>query len=182
AAFDVPDGAGDPAGVRGQQEGDGGGDVAGGADTAERVEAVEAVQGVVELVLGDEPLIQRGGDDGGGDRVDPDVVGGQFDREVLGQRVQPGLGEGVPRRRGGRDGLVGPHAADVDDRAAVALLDHAAGHGLGEEEDGPVQLQVGVVEGAVVVQERLGDEEPGRVDQQGGVGVLGGQLRLDGFD
>jgi hypothetical protein len=47
---------------------------------------------------------------------------------------------------------------------------------LAEEEDGAVQFEVGVVRGAVVVQERLEDEESGRVDQQGGVGVLVGQL------
>ena len=60
--------------------------------------------------------------------------------------------------------------------------DHAAGHGLGEEEDGPVQFGVGVVVGAVVVQERLGDEQPGRVDQQSRVGVIVGQLLADPFD
>src|ERR1700749_2431471 len=43
AAVDVPDRAGHPAGGRGEQEGDGVGQVAGGADPAERVEAVEAV-------------------------------------------------------------------------------------------------------------------------------------------
>src|SRR5256886_1320017 len=57
AAVDVPDRAGDPAGGRGQQEGDGVGQVAGGADPAQRVEAVEAVQGLVEPVLGDGPLV-----------------------------------------------------------------------------------------------------------------------------
>src|SRR6185312_7404772 len=55
APVDVPDGAGDPAGGRGEQEGDGVGQVAGGADPAERVEAVEAVQGLVQLVGRDEP-------------------------------------------------------------------------------------------------------------------------------
>src|SRR5205814_9851369 len=47
AAVDVPDRAGHPAGGRGQQEGDGVGQVTGGADPAERVEAVEAVQRLV---------------------------------------------------------------------------------------------------------------------------------------
>jgi hypothetical protein len=47
---------------------------------------------------------------------------------------------------------------DIPDGAAVALLDHAVDHCLGEEEDRPVQFEVGVVGGAVVVQERLGDE------------------------
>ena len=71
---------------------------------------------------------------------------------------------------------MGPHAADVDDGAAAARRDHAAGHGLGEEEDGPVQFEIGVVGGAVIVQEGLGKEKPGGVDQQGGIGVLIGQL------
>jgi hypothetical protein len=61
------------------------------------------------------------------------------------------------------------------------VRDHAAGHGLGEEEDRPVQLKVGVVGGAVVVQERLEDEQAHRVDQQGGVGVLLGQLPAHPF-
>src|SRR5262249_25214264 len=50
-----------------------------------------------------------------------------------------------------------------------------------KEEDRPVQLKVGVVGGAVVVQERCGDEEARRVDQQGGVGVLVGQSPANPF-
>jgi hypothetical protein len=76
AAVDVPDGAGDPTGRTREQAGDGVGQVAGRADPAERVEVVEAVQGLVELVLVDEPLVDRGGDDGRGDRVDPDLMRG----------------------------------------------------------------------------------------------------------
>ena len=57
AAVDIPDGAGDPAGGRGEQEGDGVGQVAGGAGPAERVEGVEAVQGRLELVGRDELLV-----------------------------------------------------------------------------------------------------------------------------
>ena len=59
-----------------------------------------------------------------------------------------------------------------------ARVDHAAHHGLGEEEDRPVQLQVGVVDRAVVLQEGLGDEEARRVDQQGRIGVMVSQLLL----
>src|SRR5436190_21252548 len=103
AAVDVPDGAGDPAGGRGQQEGDGVGQVAGGAGPAERVQAVEAVQGLHELVGRYEPLVDRGGDYGRCDRVDPDVVGAELDGQVVGQRVQPALGQRVTLRRGGRD-------------------------------------------------------------------------------
>lgn len=47
-------------------------------------------------------------------------------------------------------------AVDIPDVAAVALLDHAVDHCLGEEEDRPVQFEVGVIGGAVVVQKRLG--------------------------
>jgi hypothetical protein len=60
ASVDVPNGAGDPARGRGQQERDGVGEVAGGADPAERMEAIEAVEGLVELVLRDELIVYRG--------------------------------------------------------------------------------------------------------------------------
>src|SRR5262249_39755780 len=99
----------------------------------ERMEAVEAVQGLVELVLGDELLVDGRGDDGGCDRVDTDVVRSQLDRERVRQRVQPAFARRVAGRRGRRDALVGPHAADVDDRAALALLDHPADDRLSEE-------------------------------------------------
>src|SRR5262249_29303820 len=135
-----------------------------------------------ELVLGDEAFVEGGADDGRGHCIDPDPVRGQLHGQVTGESVQAALGQRVPRGRGGGDGLVGPHAADVDDGPALAARDHAAGHGLGDEEDRPVQLEVGVVGGAVVVQERLGDEEARRVDQQGGVGVLVGQLPAYPFD
>src|SRR5215468_9701992 len=44
------------------------------------------------------------------------------------------------------------------------------GHGLGEQEHGPVQLQVAVVVGGGVLEERQRPEHAGGVDQQGGVG------------
>jgi hypothetical protein len=74
---------------------------------------------------------------------------------------------------------MGPHAADVHDGPAAARLDHAAHYRLGQEEDGPAQLGVGVVVGAVMVKVGLGEEAPGRVDQQGSVRVLVGQLLTD---
>ena len=67
---------------------------------------------------------------------------------------------------------MGPHAADVDDGAALPAGDHARHDGLGQEEQRVVEVHVGVVELLVVVEERLGDEESGRVDQQGRIGVL----------
>src|SRR5215470_2113077 len=56
---------------------------------------------VIQLVDRDEPLVDRGGYHGRGDRVDPDLVRGQLDGQVVGQRVQPGLGHRVRRGRGG---------------------------------------------------------------------------------
>jgi len=44
------------------------------------------------------------------------------------------------------------------------VADHPLGDRLGQEEDRPVQLLIGVVVGPVVVDERLGQEQPGRVD------------------
>ena len=137
---------------------------------------VEAVQRRLELVLGHEPLVDRGRDHGGRDRVDPDLVRRQLERQVVGERVQPALGQRVGRRRGRADRLVRPHAADVHDRPALPACHHPLGHGLGQEEDRPVEHLVGVVVGAVVVEERLGHEQPGRVHEQGRVGVVGRQL------
>jgi hypothetical protein len=75
--------------------------------------------------------------------------------------------------------LVSAHnAVDANDGAAAACVDHVAHHGLSEEEDRPVQLQVGIVGRAVVVQEGLGDEEARRVDQQGRIGGMVSQLLL----
>ena len=96
-------------------------------------------------------------------------------------RTVPGLPERMKPVEAAPMAWSSPHPADVHDPPAPAPGHHAAGHGLGEKEDGPVQFQVGVVGGAVGVQERGGDEQPGRVDQQGRVGVLGGQLLADGF-
>jgi hypothetical protein len=50
-------------------------------------------------------------------------------------------------------------------------------HRLGEERACPIQFEVRVVGG--VVHESIGDEEPGGVDQQGGVRVLVSQLLAD---
>ena len=52
--------------------------------------------------------------------------GGELDREVLRQRVATRLGRGVGARRRRRDRVERPHRADVDDRAAAALVDHRA--------------------------------------------------------
>lgn len=69
-----------------------------------------------------------------------------------------------------------PHAPDVHDDPAAAAGDHAPRHGLGEEEDRSVQLEVGVVVRAVLVEIRLRDEESGGIHQQRGVRVFVCQL------
>src|SRR3954467_4887484 len=64
AAVDVENRAGDPAGLVGEQIGDGVGDVGGGADSSQGMKRCEGVKRGVDLVLGDKPL-QSGGLDGG---------------------------------------------------------------------------------------------------------------------
>src|SRR5260370_32087421 len=62
AAVDVPHRAGHPAGLRGKQEGDGGCDVARRANPAGRMECIAAMQGLLDLVLGNATLVEgRGG-------------------------------------------------------------------------------------------------------------------------
>jgi hypothetical protein len=52
AAVDVPDGAGDPAGGRGEQEGDGVRQIAGGTGPAERVQATALLDYVADRASG----------------------------------------------------------------------------------------------------------------------------------
>jgi hypothetical protein len=72
--------------------------------------------------------------------------------------------------------LARPHRADGDDGAAPAPGDHARDDGLRHEEQCAVQFVVRVVEGFIVLAERLRDEETRGVDEQDRVGVLGGEL------
>ena len=159
-----------------------GGDVLGCSDPSQRVEAVESLHRLLELVGGDEALVQRRGHHCGRHRVDANAVARQFHGQVVGQGVKAGFRHRVPGRRRRRHRLMGPHAADVDDRTTGACSLHTPNHGLGQEERGPAQLQVRVVVLLAVVEELLGDEEPGRVDQQRRIGVLSGELLLDVFD
>src|SRR6516164_6546139 len=64
AAVDVENRAGDPAGLVGEQIGDGVGDVGGGADSPQWMKRRESVKRGVDLVLRDEPLESGGLDDG----------------------------------------------------------------------------------------------------------------------
>lgn len=59
AAVDVPDRSGNPACPVRQQEGDDFGDILRRADTADRVEAVEALQRIEYLGLWNEALVDR---------------------------------------------------------------------------------------------------------------------------
>ena len=59
AAVDVENRAGDPAGLFGEQKGDGVGDVGGGADASQGMKRRERRQRGVDLVLGDKPFVER---------------------------------------------------------------------------------------------------------------------------
>src|SRR6516165_5338310 len=172
AAVDVENRAGDPAGLIGEQIGDGVGDVGGGADSSQWMKRRESVKRGVDLVFRDPPLESGGLDGGRCHRVDADLVPGKLDGQVMGERMQPGFLHRVPRRRGQTDRLMCPHAADVDDGAALPAGDHALNDGLRQEEQGIVELHVRVVDLRVVLEERLGDEESGRIDQQCRIAVL----------
>ena len=93
---------------------------------------------------------------------------GKLDGQVMGERMQPGFLHRVPRRWGQANGLMCPHAADVDDGTALPAGDDALNDGLHQEEQGIVKLHVGVVGLRVVLEKRLRDEESGRVDEQCG--------------
>jgi hypothetical protein len=57
-----------------------------------------------------------------------------------------------------------PHAADVDDGTTLPAGIHARDDGLRPEEQGMVEVHVGVVILGFVLDKRLGDEESARVD------------------
>jgi hypothetical protein len=99
AAVDVEDGTGDPAGVVGEQVGDRRREVLRGADPAKWVEAVEALQRLVDLVQRNEGLVDGRGDDSRRDGVDADVTVGQLDSGAPGTRSRNGL---LLHSRGGR--------------------------------------------------------------------------------
>ncbi len=88
AAVDVEDGAGDPAGVVGEQVDDGRREVLRGADPAEWVKSVEALQRLVDLVRRNEGLVDGRGDDSRCDGVDTDVTVGQLDGQIVGEGVR----------------------------------------------------------------------------------------------
>jgi hypothetical protein len=59
-----------------------------------------------------------------------------------------------------------PHAADVDDGAALPAGDHAHNDVMRQEEQGIVEFRVRVVELLVVVKKRRREKESGCADQQ----------------
>ena len=59
-AVDVENRAGNPAGLIGEQIGDGVGDVGRGADSSQGMKRREGVKRRVDLVLGDKPLVEQG--------------------------------------------------------------------------------------------------------------------------
>ena len=70
---------------------------------------------------------------------------------------------------------MGPHAADVDDGAALPAGDHTLDDGLRQEKQCVVELHVRVVGPLVVLEKRFRDEESGRVDEQCRVAVMRGK-------
>jgi hypothetical protein len=76
------------------------GDVGGGSDSSERVKRREGLQRGVDLILRDEAFVEVCLDDSRRYGVDPDLVGGEFDGEVVGERVQAGFWIGCVRRSG----------------------------------------------------------------------------------
>ena len=157
-AIDGEDDAGDPVGI-GEVEG-GVGDVVGGAVSAEGLVVVE----VLKLLVG-ELAVEVGGDDAGGDGIDADVVGGEFDGEIPGQRGDTTLGGHGGAGGEGGDAVVGEDGTDVDD-GAVAMGSHVADGGLGEQVGAAEVTEVGVEFMGGVVGEGFGCEGAGVVDEK----------------
>ena len=107
-------------------------------------------------------------DEGGHDRVDADAVARPLGRPLARQRADRALGRDVGRVAG-VDAQVRAHRRDVQDRAAVAALDHAADDRLGRHERAahvelhdPVPVVARVVLGRM---QRLAGAAADRVDQ-----------------
>src|SRR5215468_4743220 len=131
AVVDVPDGTGDPAGGRREQEGDRIGQaagrgvclrlqprvgehvVAGGADPAERVEAVQAAQGLLQLVLGDEAFIDGVATTAGATALTRMWRGARSMARLRVSACSPPLATEYADDGGRRDRLVRPHAAEL---------------------------------------------------------------------
>lgn len=102
--------------------------------------------------------------------VDANLVLRKLDGQVMGQRMQAGFLHRVLGGWGQADRLMWPHAADVDNGAALPADDHARNDGLGQEEQCVVEFHVRVPR--FVLEKRLRDEESGRVYQQCRFAVL----------
>jgi hypothetical protein len=63
-----------------------------------------------------------------------DLMARQLDGQILREGVQPSHLRGVAGRRDDTGGPMGQNCADVDNRPARAVGDHARDHGLGDEE------------------------------------------------
>ena len=161
---DVPDRARHPARIFRQQVVDDRRHVVRLADAPDGVEAVEALQRLLDLVRLDEGAVDRRHHDRRRHGVHANPIVGQLHCEVLREGVQAGLRHRV---RGGRrrlHRLPRPHRADVHDRAAAVRL-HALRRGLGNEERGAVELVVVVVVFLGMLEERLRAEVAGRVHE-----------------
>lgn len=145
AAVDIEDHAGAEGEAAFGDGGDGGGDVIGGAPSADGGETV----GDQAVVFVANRAGHVGGDDAGADFEDSDVLGGEAGGEEAGEHGDAGLGNAVIASVDG--GGVGADGRDEKDfRARVVgqvgevggrVGDHPASHLLGDEEG---SVQVGV--------------------------------------
>ena len=117
-----------------------------------------------------------GAGEAGGDRVDGDAVGAEFEREPAGEHVHLRLGGGVEMVAGEARGGEGGDRGDVDDAAIAGRL-HAGQHGTGGV-DGAIHIdraQAGEAGGLKAFQRgRPGDA--GIVDQDGDRAEFGRHL------
>jgi len=120
----------------------------------------------VHLGRRNEAFVDGRGHHGRRHAVDADALGSEFHGQMLRERVQPGLGHGVSRRRRGLDRLLGPHGPDVHDRAGTISSDKLRREALGNEEERLVQGGVGVVVGRGVGEEWLGGKQTCSVNEQ----------------
>ena len=162
SAIDIPDRASDPTGFIKEQKINDSSNFFGLANAANRVEGIEFFIHFRDFFRRHNFLINIGFDHPDRDRIDSDIVAGQFHRHVLGQRMQPSLLHGIGRRRCGLDRLPGPHRANIDNRPR-AIVFHIPGHSPGDKEKALIQIEISIVILLAVIQKGGRPEIPGSV-------------------
>jgi hypothetical protein len=129
AAVDDDGGAGDVVGVAGGEEGGGAGDVGGFAEAVQR-DVVQ--QGLHEVGAVEQLGVDRGFDGAGGDVIDRNAEGSQFDGEVSAEHLERSLAGAIAREVGEGEFFV--NGANVDDLAGTFGLAQVIHEILSEEE------------------------------------------------